>query len=229
MKHRLDIDDNLTMDVLKQQVADGARFVVFPYCISLIFAITLSRLSPAILIKDEAALAKHKAKYKRLSVLFGWWCFPWGPSRTIQCLKICNAGGTDVTDDVMLNITEEDLAKKEVQVKRTTMLFVKPKDLERKALLRVVDKRLDASLQINRMVVGLFINTGNSEPYHVIGIDTKRDFDEVAELVKKALYKEFYNNAYFAFLDLNNKTDVVNNDIDTTRILLEQGEMMIGQ
>jgi hypothetical protein len=226
MKYRIDIEDDLTIETLQQQIANGGRFVVFPYCMS--FIITCIRpLSQAVFVKDEVQMAKEKSFYKNLSRVFGWWSI-WGISYTIQCIKICNAGGTDVTDDIMLNLKDGDLAKKEVNIERTTILFVKPGGAERKALVKVINSKLDASLLIDKMVVGLYINTGH-RPYYVIGIATKRDYDRTVQEVMKALHTVFLKNAvHFTFADLNNNTDVVDNDIALKTVLLEQGEVMIG-
>lgn len=60
MKHRIVVPDGLTMAELKDCIKNGGRFVVYSYCISILFAITFRRLSRPYLILREEHPAKHK-------------------------------------------------------------------------------------------------------------------------------------------------------------------------
>ncbi len=77
MKYTLQIPTDLTLEVLKKQIENGSRFVVFQYCIS--FALTFRRFSPAILIARNESIEPYQSKYNVLTVLFGWWGIPWEP------------------------------------------------------------------------------------------------------------------------------------------------------
>ncbi|MBC8142577.1 MAG: hypothetical protein H7Y38_14185 [Armatimonadetes bacterium] len=81
-------------------ITDGGKFVVFPYCVSLII-ISFRRSSEVYLIRrGESALAKGWG-YAVLSFFLGWWGFPFGliftPITLFQTLR----GGNDVTKDMM--------------------------------------------------------------------------------------------------------------------------------
>ncbi len=102
-KTKLILEKYYTIEELTEKVNQGARFVIFQYCISLIFAVTLRRFSPAYLIQSNNGQAKFKKKYNRISFIFGWWGISWGPIKTIQSLRINNMGGLDVTEDLILN------------------------------------------------------------------------------------------------------------------------------
>ena len=51
MKQRLIIKEQLTFDELHKAIEYGGKFVTFQYCISIVFAVTLRRFSPAIFIR----------------------------------------------------------------------------------------------------------------------------------------------------------------------------------
>src|SRR5690606_4154726 len=107
MKYKLVINDNFTLDELRKEIQNGGRFILFPYCISLIFAVNLERFSTAIFFKKEGSVSRFKNKYNLISFVFGWWCIPWGPMQTVSDIRINNRGGIDITEDILINITEE--------------------------------------------------------------------------------------------------------------------------
>lgn len=88
---------------LQQEVQQGGKFVMYPYCISL-FVITFKRYSKIYFIShDQSAVAKG-LPFTLLSLALGWWGVPWGPIYTIQSLWTNLRGGKDVTKDVMTPI-----------------------------------------------------------------------------------------------------------------------------
>jgi hypothetical protein len=85
---------------LRQAVADGGRFVVFQYCISVI-VMSFKRSSPIIFVrKGEGTFAKG-IPYSLISLVAGWWGIPWGPVWTLITLAQNVSGGKDVTAPVL--------------------------------------------------------------------------------------------------------------------------------
>ena len=81
------------------ELARGARFVAYEYCISLLL-ITFKRGSAIYFIRaGESGLAKG-LPYTLISLLFGWWGLPWGPIYTIGSFVTNLQGGKDVTSEV---------------------------------------------------------------------------------------------------------------------------------
>lgn len=71
MKYHIAIPDYLTLAELNVHVKNGARFVVYRYCISILFAVTLTRFSKAYFILKDEHPAKYKNRYTKLNFIFG--------------------------------------------------------------------------------------------------------------------------------------------------------------
>lgn len=197
--------DGKTLDQLKQDVADGGRFVVFQYTISL-FAVTLRRMTAAHFIPAGQSGAAYMTTPNTLSLIFGWWCIPWGPIRTLQSLKLNKKGGIDVTKDVMLNLTEEDLAKNRVAIKHIATTVVAPKDIDCRELTRGIRKYLDTQHDIDAIYYGLYVNT--DDPHFVLGIDGKDTLLHYTDDLKAVLYKYFFKDTHFLIIDMQDKLSV---------------------
>ncbi|AYL96958.1 hypothetical protein [Mucilaginibacter celer] len=65
----------------------GGKIVIYGYCISLI-ALTYRLISPPHLIRPGESQSKFKRHYNTLSLIFGWWGFPWGPIYSIDMIKV---------------------------------------------------------------------------------------------------------------------------------------------
>ncbi|MBX7223588.1 MAG: hypothetical protein K1Y36_26985 [Blastocatellia bacterium] len=92
--------EGLTYEQMYWEVQQGARFVYFQYCFSILI-MSFKRSSDIYFIRPgESAIGKG-AGYTILSALVGWWGFPWGLIFTVQVLATNLGGGTDVTQDVM--------------------------------------------------------------------------------------------------------------------------------
>ena len=79
---------------MARAIQAGARFVVFPYCVSLIL-VSFKRSSGVIYL---APGEKTRAwEWILLSALVGWWGIPWGPIWTIHSINQCLHGGITVT------------------------------------------------------------------------------------------------------------------------------------
>lgn len=92
--------DGLTNDQINQALAAGAKFVVFQYCISIVF-MSFQRSSDIYFIQKGESTFKHHIGYTVLSFLLGWWGFPWGLIYTPASIFTNFSGGKDVTNDVI--------------------------------------------------------------------------------------------------------------------------------
>lgn len=221
MTHILKIDQDLSLDELQKIIDNGGEFVVYQYCISVFFAVTLIRFSPAFLITSDNKEINYKKKYNLISWLLGWWAIPYGPTYTISSFSINRKGGMRVTEDIMLNITPEYLKNREVILEKTNELFCKPCKDDRKAIEKCVNRDLERDKNIEQLVVGLFINTEEYEdPILTIGLRVNSDFEAYIEIVKKALYRQFRRSTDFDFVDLNEENEAY-------RLLEKQGESFV--
>lgn len=83
--------EGLSEEALNEELKNGAKLVCYEYCISILI-MTFKRSSDVHFIKSgESAFVKGLG-YTLISLLFGWWGFPFGPIYTIGAL-ICNCGG----------------------------------------------------------------------------------------------------------------------------------------
>lgn len=92
--------ENITHQQLAQELAQGAKFVVYSYAISAII-LTFKRGSEIHYIRPgESAVAKGMP-YTLISLVAGWWGIPFGPIFTILALAVNLGGGKDVTHEVV--------------------------------------------------------------------------------------------------------------------------------
>lgn len=95
--------DGLTAEQVDLELQNGARFVVFQYCISIVF-MTFKRGSDVYFIRADESTAKHSAGFSLLTFVMGWWGIPWGPIYTIGSLYTNFSGGRDVTQEVLASL-----------------------------------------------------------------------------------------------------------------------------
>jgi hypothetical protein len=96
--------EDLQLAQLQFELSRGARFVIYTYCISVIF-MSFQRTSKIhFLNADQSAIPKGLS-YSLISFLFGWWGIPWGPIYTVGTIFNNFRGGIDVTQDVMHALT----------------------------------------------------------------------------------------------------------------------------
>ena len=92
--------EGLTVADVHQQVRQGAKFVTYGYCISLL-VVTLRRTSDVHFVKAGESAVGGSVPYILLSLLLGWWGFPWGLIYTPMVVVQNLSGGTDVTGHVL--------------------------------------------------------------------------------------------------------------------------------
>jgi hypothetical protein len=92
--------ENLSAQQLSQEVMQGGKFVVFEYCISLLI-ITFKRPSGIYYVRPGEGTFGKSISFTLLTLVLGWWGFPWGPIYSIAALATNLKGGKDVTMNVM--------------------------------------------------------------------------------------------------------------------------------
>jgi hypothetical protein len=91
--------EGLSPEQLSQELAHGAKFVVFEYTISIVI-LSFKRVSKVHFVRAGEGAAGKSLPYTLLSLAFGWWGFPWGIIYTIQSLITNLSGGRDVTGEM---------------------------------------------------------------------------------------------------------------------------------
>jgi hypothetical protein len=92
--------EGLSVGEVQDQVRQGAKFLVFGYCMSFL-VITLRRSSDVTFVRAGQSAFAASLPYTVLSLFLGWWGFPWGLVYTPMVLIENLSGGKDVTREVM--------------------------------------------------------------------------------------------------------------------------------
>jgi hypothetical protein len=88
------------LSVIEQQVQQGARFVAYEYCISVI-VLSVRRSSAVHYLRPDDGALMPGLRYSLLTLLAGWWGIPWGPLWTIRAVLVNFGGGQDITQEMM--------------------------------------------------------------------------------------------------------------------------------
>ncbi len=88
---------------LNLQLQQGARFVIYFYCISII-VMTFRRPSNIYFVRAGENAAVKGLGFSLISLLLGWWGIPWGPIYTMHSLATNFGGGKDVTQEVVADL-----------------------------------------------------------------------------------------------------------------------------
>lgn len=103
--------EGMNGEQLYDEIHRGGRFVVYQYAVSLL-VITFRRGSDIYFIKAGKSAVAQGLPYTFLSLLLGWWGFPWGIIYTIESIVFNCAGVKDVTQEVLSAIYRETAAGK---------------------------------------------------------------------------------------------------------------------
>lgn len=95
--------EGLSGEQIVQEVQRGGRFVVFPYTLSIV-VLTFSRHSEVKFLRAGEGSLGAALPYILLSMLFGWWGFPFGLIYTPISIGKCLMGGKDITAEVMSRV-----------------------------------------------------------------------------------------------------------------------------
>lgn len=97
--------DNMPVEQINHELQNGAKFVMFEYCFSIIL-MTFKQPTNIYFVKKSESTAGKSIGYTLVSVLFGWWGIPWGPIYTIAALVTNLKGGKDVTAEVIASFNQ---------------------------------------------------------------------------------------------------------------------------
>jgi hypothetical protein len=97
--------DGLSQSELDFELQRGAKFVLFQYCVSVV-VLTFKRPSGIYFIRSGQSAARKGLPFTLLSLVAGWWGFPWGPVYTLQSVYNNLQGGKDVTQPVRNSLRE---------------------------------------------------------------------------------------------------------------------------
>jgi hypothetical protein len=95
--------EGLTVGDVQDHIRRGGKFVVFSYCMSFL-VVTLRRSSDVMFIKAGDSAFVASLPYTLLSLVIGWWGFPWGLIYTPMAVITNLSGGKDVTGIIMNQI-----------------------------------------------------------------------------------------------------------------------------
>lgn len=90
-------------DSLREEVARGAKFVIYSYNVSLL-VISFKRPSNIHFIRPGQNRVVKGLPFTLVSLVCGWWGIPWGIIYTIQSLHQNLSGGLDVTADLLASL-----------------------------------------------------------------------------------------------------------------------------
>jgi|VirMetMinimDraft_7_1064189.scaffolds.fasta_scaffold133173_1 hypothetical protein len=192
MEYKLANTKSIEVSEIKKQLALGAKFVVFRYQISFI-AISFERYSPVYLIQNKAELKKLQHKYNQKTMLLGPWSFPWGPFESYSAIKVNNAGGLDVTKDIILNLDFYDKESNTIVLKEMHTVFGSLSKSDFKEVKKAFSAYLSKTKRIEAIYIATYINVDEyTEPPFMIGLNTTLDKSIVAEQLKELFYQRFY-------------------------------------
>lgn len=91
---------DMTFGELQHEIRRGGKFVIFEYCISIVI-LTFKNPTDVYFIRGGESAVGKSFGFTLLSLVAGWWGFPWGPIYTISSLMTNLGGGKDVTNEVL--------------------------------------------------------------------------------------------------------------------------------
>ncbi len=97
--------EGMTVAELNKEVANGAKFVIFLYCFSVLI-LSFKRSSDIYVIRSGESALKKSIPFTLISLFFGWWGIPWGIIYTVQSFMVNFQGGRDVTEQVMSSMRQ---------------------------------------------------------------------------------------------------------------------------
>jgi hypothetical protein len=92
--------EGLTAQQLQREVESGGKFVFYQYTISII-VLTFKQSSDIYFIRPGEQAWIKGLPFTVLTLLLGWWGFPWGPIYSIGSLYQNLSGGEDVTQEIL--------------------------------------------------------------------------------------------------------------------------------
>jgi hypothetical protein len=97
---KIDGAAGMTVDQVQQAVAEGGRFVIYQFCVS-VLVLSFKRSSGIKFVPAGRSRVASGAPYSAISFFAGWWGIPWGPIWTVSTMVTNFNGGKDVTNHVL--------------------------------------------------------------------------------------------------------------------------------
>ena len=92
--------EGLSTNQINSELAQGAKFVMYPFAISII-VMTFRRSSDVYFVRAGESAVLKGLPFTFISLVFGWWGIPWGPIYSIGSLYTNLTGGKNVTTEVL--------------------------------------------------------------------------------------------------------------------------------
>jgi hypothetical protein len=92
--------DGLSDQEFALELQNGAKFVMYSYCVSVII-LSFKQPSPIFFVRSHESRFVKGLPYTLMSLVVGWWGIPFGLIYTIWCICSNSAGGVDVTAEVL--------------------------------------------------------------------------------------------------------------------------------
>ena len=202
-------------DLLKESHS-GGRFVVYQWIIPLPLFAPVKRLSRVYFIDSSSSKSKYASKYNMLNLLLGWWGLPFGPIYLVKSIILNMKGGIDVTEDLMLNMNEENFSQGIVEIKEKAIKYIAPAKSENKEFVKVFRTLIQNKVVTQPPIIGYYIDTEkNEKPYYVVGISDSITND-LEKAISKEVYQRFYKHMQYKLVD-------VNTEFETKQALIKQG------
>ncbi|HJZ90845.1 MAG TPA: hypothetical protein VKE40_08215 [Gemmataceae bacterium] len=99
--------DGISDREFAEEIQNGARFVVYQYCVSLLI-VTFKQPTNIYFVRAGQSRVVKGLPWTLLSWVVGWWGFPFGIIFTIWVTATNFAGGTDVTDEILAQMAPPD-------------------------------------------------------------------------------------------------------------------------
>jgi len=97
VSHNIKGLERMTADEVNRELQLGGKFVLFQYCVSML-VMTYKHPSRVYFLKSGESTFVKSLPFTLLSLVAGWWGFPWGPVYTMDALATNLRGGVDMTD-----------------------------------------------------------------------------------------------------------------------------------
>ncbi|WP_395748629.1 hypothetical protein [Prosthecobacter sp.] len=99
----------MSIQQIEEDVLRGGRFRIFRYNFSVI-VLSFQRSSEVRYFRAGQGYGAHAWPWTLLSMVVGWWGFPWGIVFTIQTLFTNCMGGKDVTPELLAAVLGQQRA-----------------------------------------------------------------------------------------------------------------------
>jgi phosphatidylglycerol:prolipoprotein diacylglycerol transferase len=97
--------ENISTEQMNDYLQQGAKFVVFQYCISIGIK-TFKRSSDIFVIRAGESAVGGSLPFTLVSLFLGWWGLPWGPIYTVSSVVTNLRGGKDITRAVIAAVND---------------------------------------------------------------------------------------------------------------------------